>query len=415
VNTDGHDFLHSPEGSYHLIGTELRIMDLSEIETIDGISGNEDAIVTGNVIQRFDAQKNLVYEWKSLDYFAISDVYAYYFTDPSKLDHSHCNSIEIDNDGNYILSFRNLHEITKIDSSSGEIIWRWGGKQNQFTFLGDTMIFSAQHDARRIANGNLTLFDNGSYNSTPVARAIEYELDEINKTATAIWQFHEPNGYSSEFIGNTNRLPNGNTLIDWGGNFPLEETISFTEVDAIGNIVITFDFASNNYVSYRAVKHELPFIIDRPDIVCDGENYTLTAPIGYDSYEWNTGAASQSITVVDTGTYQVWTNQGIGFVSSELYYISDLDSMCHTSNIYELDNPQIRIHPNPASNQLFIEYPDGNKNRVQIFSSYGQMIKEAELNFGSRNTVLSINISKLPTGFYFLKIGGASKKFIKQP
>ncbi len=63
--------------------------------------------------------------------------------------------------GIILLSFRHLNEVTKIDSSSGEIIWRLGGKQNQFTFLGDTMPFSAQHDARRIANGNLTLFDNG--------------------------------------------------------------------------------------------------------------------------------------------------------------------------------------------------------------------------------------------------------------
>ncbi len=274
VANDGHDFLHLPDGSYHLLGTEVRILDLSGIVTDEGIPGSENATVAGSVVQRFDAQKNLQFEWRSLDHFDISDVYAYYFTNPDYLDFSHCNSIEIDNDGNYLLSFRHLNEVTKINSQSGEIIWRLGGKQNQFTFLGDTMKFSAQHDARRITNGNLTIFDNGAYNSNPVARAIEYQLDEENKTATAVWQFHEPNGYSSDFIGNTNRLPNGNTLIDWGGAFPLEETISFTEVDAVGNIVMELDFVSENYTSYRAVKHELPFTLDRPEIICDGENLT---------------------------------------------------------------------------------------------------------------------------------------------
>lgn len=415
VYTDGHDFLHFPDGSYHLIGTELRIMDLSGIETINGIPGNEDALVTGNVIQRFDPQKNLKFEWKSLDNFAISDVYTVYFTDPSQLDFSHCNSIEVDNDGNYLLSFRNLHEVTKIDSSSGEIIWRLGGKQNQFTFLGDTMLFTSQHDARRINNGNLTLFDNGTYSSTPIARAIEYELDEINKTAMAVWQFQEPFGYSSEYIGNTQRLSNGNTLIDWGGNFPLEETISFSEVDAFGNTVMELDFVSHNFISYRAVKQELPFVIDRPDIVCDGENKTLSAPDGYATYNWNTGEISQSITIVDTGTYQVWVNQGIGFLSSELYYISDIDSMCLTTHIKNTKDPNLHIFPNPASDLLFINYPSEGKRNVQIYSFNGQLIKEAELNFIQKNTTCNIDIRQFPSGFYFLKINGMSKKFIKHP
>ncbi len=75
-------------------------------------------------------------------------------------------------------------------------------------------------------------------------------------------------------------LPIGNTLIDWGGTFPLEETISFTEVDAAGNIVMELDFVSENYTSYRAVKHELPFTLNRPEIACDGENLTLST--GFD-------------------------------------------------------------------------------------------------------------------------------------
>ncbi len=102
VMNDGHDFLHLPDGSFHLLGTEVRIMDLSGIVTIDGIPGSENATVAGSVIQRFDADKNLKFDWRSLDNFSISDVYAYYFTNPDYLDFSHCNSIEIDGDGNYI-------------------------------------------------------------------------------------------------------------------------------------------------------------------------------------------------------------------------------------------------------------------------------------------------------------------------
>ena len=414
ILTDGHDFIHTPDGSYHLVGTEERTMDLSSLYTDNGIQGNVDAVVTGNVIQRFDVQKNLVFEWKSLDHFAVSDVYSFYFTDPSELDHSHYNSLEIDDDGNYILSFRHLHEITKVDALSGQIIWRLGGKNNQFTFLGDTMRYSAQHDARRIDNGNLTLFDNGTYNSSPVARAVEYQLDEVNMTATAVWQFHEPNGYNSQFIGNTNRLPNGNTLIDWGGAFPLTQTISFTEVDSESNVVMELDFVPNRYVSYRAVKHHLPFNIHRPQIICDGQNMTLSAPTGYEEYHWNTGALSKSIVITDTGAYQVWVNQGIGFLSSEKFVVSNLDSLCNATNIVEIVKPKLWIYPNPATSHLIVEYETNTDMEGSIINSSGQKVLDLVLISNFRNSSITIDISHLPSGNYLLQIGGSGKMFMKK-
>jgi hypothetical protein len=280
--------------------------------------------------------------------------------------------------------------------------------------LGDTIKFTAQHDARRIANGNITLFDNGTYSSLPTARAIEYQLDEENKTATAVWQFHEPNGFSSVFIGNTNRLPNGNTLIDWGGAFPLEVTTSFTEVDASGNIVMELDFISSNYVSYRSIKQDVPFSINRPEIDCDGINFTLSAPEGYDSYHWNTGAETQSITIVDTGTYQVWVNQGIGFISSEIFHISNLAAMCNTSQIKQITNPKVQLYPNPATEYITIEFTEPQKTPVQIYNNYGRLVKEITLEDSQNSQRFTIDISELSPGLYFLRSGSTCKKFIKQ-
>ncbi|MCP4440438.1 MAG: hypothetical protein GY810_15955 [Aureispira sp.] len=212
ASTDGHDLIHLPNGSFHLVGLKEKPMDLSSLTTKTGGTGVVNGIVIDQVIQRFDAQKNLLFEWEVLNHIPLGDTYSHFFKDSARLDHSHYNSIDIDTDGNYLLSFRHLHEITKVDSSTGQIIWRFWGKQNQFTFVGDNMPFSGQHYAKRLANGNLLLFDNGAYNSTPQARAIEYQLDETNMTATAVWQFKEPNGVSSKFAGNAHRLSNGNTL-----------------------------------------------------------------------------------------------------------------------------------------------------------------------------------------------------------
>ncbi|MCP4441982.1 MAG: hypothetical protein GY810_23990 [Aureispira sp.] len=134
-------------------------------------------------------------------------------------------------------------------------------------------------------------------------------------------------------------------IIDWAGNFPLGQSPSFTEVDAAGNIVmeLDFDFPSERFYSYRALKFSLPFELKRPEISCSQSNTTLSAPPGYTSYHWNTGATTQSITVQDTGSYQVWVNQGIGFISSEYLYISNLNNICTTTDISSIQdsNPNI--------------------------------------------------------------------------
>ena len=85
-----------------------------------------------------------------------------------------------------------LAEITKIDRYSGDIIWRMGGKNNQFTFVNESeefapLYFMWQHDVRRLSTGHITLFDVGEINVRPWSRVVEYELNESNKTATIVW------------------------------------------------------------------------------------------------------------------------------------------------------------------------------------------------------------------------------------
>ena len=46
---------------------------------------------------------------------------------PALGDIDHPNSLTLDQNGNYIVSFRNAGEITSIDSASGRVLWRLGG------------------------------------------------------------------------------------------------------------------------------------------------------------------------------------------------------------------------------------------------------------------------------------------------
>jgi hypothetical protein len=244
--TDGHELLLLPNGHWLLLGFDPQPVDMSTIVA----GGKTTATVLGAVIQELDAEKNVVFEWRSFDFIPITDATHEVLT-AAAIDYVHPNGLEVDTDGNILLSSRHLDEITKISRSTGEIIWRLGGKNNQFTFVNDTIGFSHQHSIRRIANGNVILFDNGNFHTVKNSRAIEYRLDEQNKTATLVWQYrHTPNLYSSA-MGSVQRLPNGNTLIGWG-SLP-----RVTEVDSAGTTRLEM-LLPTNLISYRAFRFPGP-------------------------------------------------------------------------------------------------------------------------------------------------------------
>ena len=108
-------------------------------------------------MQEQDANKNVVFEWHSKDYFNFTEVDTMRLLNPANVDWTHFNAVELDDDGNILVSVRHFNEITKVNRSTGAVMWRLGGKMNQFTFTNDSTQFIGQHDIRRIANGNITI------------------------------------------------------------------------------------------------------------------------------------------------------------------------------------------------------------------------------------------------------------------
>lgn len=210
--TDIHELLILSNGHSLLLGIDPQIIDMSMI--VPG--GKEDALVLGYVIQELDLDKNVVFQWKSLDYIDVIDASDAINLTAQVIDYIHCNSIFVDFDNNLLLSSRHLDEITKINRETGDIIWRMGGKRNQYTLMNEQYEFSHQHDIRRLANNNLMLFDNGSTRNPQFSRVVEYEVDEVNKIITKIWQYRNVPDYFTNAMGNARRLANGNTIISWG-------------------------------------------------------------------------------------------------------------------------------------------------------------------------------------------------------
>jgi hypothetical protein len=240
-STDEHDLKILQNGHALLIGYAYKEVDMSSI--VQGGSRNARVIV--NVLQEIDGMKNVVFEWKADEHYRYTDVGPEVNLLDESFEFTHINSIDVDRDGGLIISSRHLDEVTKIDRKTGAIIWRFGGKNNQFRFTNDTIGFSGQHSACILPNGNLLLFDNGVYHDTRFSRVLEYALDEVNKTADLVWSYRNTPDISSTFWGNAQRLENGNTFIGWG-----YAGIAATEVDPSGNTVFEMTFPKDVY-SYR--------------------------------------------------------------------------------------------------------------------------------------------------------------------
>ncbi len=274
---DVHDLLFLPNGHYMFLIYYGQTVDMSQV--VPG--GNPNATVVGSIIQEIDTDGNVVFQWNSFDHIPITDTNQ--DMTAATVDYMHSNAIEQDNDGNILLSNRHLDEVTKINHQTGDIIWRLGGKENQFAIsaasgINDVPEFYMQHDIRRLPNGDITLFDNHNNHSPMNSRALEYSLDEVNKTATLVWEFRNTPDVFNGFMGNVQHLSNGNIMIGWGG----VSSPNITEIKPDGTKVLElgFDTPYVNYRSFRFQWHGYPTWAPALVIQPEGGSIKLT-------FSWN--------------------------------------------------------------------------------------------------------------------------------
>lgn len=246
---DNHELLMLEDGSYFLFAYDPQPVGMDTVVS----GGDPNATVVGCVIQKLDSDDNVVFQWRSWDHFEITDATDDIDLTAQNIDYAHINAMELDNDSNLMFCLRNMDEITKIDLKTGDIIWRLGlnAKNNMFTFINDTVGFSHQHDIRRIANGNITLFDNGNLHTPPFSQSLEYELDEVNMTATRVWNYVNDPSVFAFATGSSRRLDNGNTLVGWGTSV----NPAFTEVTPSKEETWELGFMGMGF-NYRCVKEE---------------------------------------------------------------------------------------------------------------------------------------------------------------
>jgi len=258
--TDPHEMLlafgDTGIAAVHLIGYDIRPVDLS------ALGGSSSAALAMHFIQRESAAGAVEFVWNASDHYSPADWPSPAVQALAARDLVHPSSLELDRDGNYILSLQAMDEIAKIDARTGSFIWRFGGRHNQFAIQDDPLGgFQGQHSVRVLEDGHLLLLDNRVRSTPADARAVEYELDTQSMVARLVWQYQPTPPVVSPIMGSVQRLSSGNTLVGFGFAGRVDE------VDPVGAVVAQETLvgaAAGSLQFYRAVRIPSVYAYERP-------------------------------------------------------------------------------------------------------------------------------------------------------
>ncbi|HEY5274408.1 MAG TPA: arylsulfotransferase family protein [Acidimicrobiales bacterium] len=241
---DLHEFQLEPNDVAYVTSYQAVKWDM----TSDG--GVADGTVWDGVVQEIDVRTGLVmYEWHSLDHVGVSnsDVEA----SPSAgsiLNYFHINSIQLLDNGDLLVSARNTSAVYEVSPrDGGSVQWELGGKASTFTMEPGSS-FWYQHDAREVAPGIITLFDDEAAPAHAAeSRALELRISSKDHTATVIRALQPPSQLLGVALGNTQELPDGDVFVSWG------TTPIATQYSASGQVVFdeTLPKGDDTYREYR--------------------------------------------------------------------------------------------------------------------------------------------------------------------
>ncbi len=139
---------------------------------------------------------SVIWQWDASKYqeFYLSSTAGNKFYDTTHpQDYIHMNSMVIDpKDSNLIVSFLNQNQVLKIDRHTGNILWRLGGCNSDFSLVVGQAFIKQHHATLVDAKGTLVLLDNGDKDIRPYSRVIEFRLNEKNRAIDSFKSFNIP-------------------------------------------------------------------------------------------------------------------------------------------------------------------------------------------------------------------------------
>ncbi|MCR6544317.1 aryl-sulfate sulfotransferase [Dehalobacterium formicoaceticum] len=219
-------------GGFHHDSVELENGNLLVASDNDFNDSVEDYIVevdrkTGEIVKSWDLQNVLPREEGKAGDWNIHDWF-------------HNNSVWYDKPTNSItLSGRHQDAVININYDTGKLNWiigdseGWGEEWQKYFFKnvtkGDFDWQYEQHSAIILPNGNVFIFDNGTYRSKTVenrvppeenfSRGVIYKIDTEKMEIEQVWQYGKERGaeFYSPYICNVDYYDEGNYMIHSGG------------------------------------------------------------------------------------------------------------------------------------------------------------------------------------------------------
>src|SRR5271170_144735 len=214
-----HDFLIDGEDAWITANKNIP-MNLSSY------GGAYNGALIDSAVQEYNLRTGkLIRNWDALDHIALSQSQATLPTNGFPWDAYHVNSIDLTGNGSFLVSMRDTWAAYLVNISSGDIEWTLGGRDSSFKF-GPGADFQWQHDVELGPGGStVSLFDDhccqltggGTYvSATGPSRGLVLNLDQQTRVATLAAQYSAGNDVEAEYMGDTQRLANGNVFVGWG-------------------------------------------------------------------------------------------------------------------------------------------------------------------------------------------------------
>lgn len=238
-----HAFTELPDGSIAFLAIDVRDFDV-------GADGDEEPVV-GDAIVVAPADGGEPYTFWSVwdDSFdhdpAWHDRWDSGFY-PQGGDWTHANSLHYYEASNtFLVSFRNLDMIAEIDADSGEVLREFGGATG-YQLTEGSRSFNYQHDVSWTpADTLLMITTDDKVNETT---AVEYAIDDDERTLEEIWSHGDGEGIHVLVQGTARELDNGNRLINFGSSGLVREVTP--EGDVVWEMSVRVGFAFGNTVPF---------------------------------------------------------------------------------------------------------------------------------------------------------------------
>ncbi|KAE8379758.1 ASST-domain-containing protein [Aspergillus bertholletiae] len=255
---------------FHITQDDTALITIYDIIPADltPVGGLEEGWVFDGTFQEIDIETGKsLFQWRASEHFNFTDMQRdREGNGDSKTypwDFFHINSVDKDSKGNYLISSRYASCLAYIDGRTGNIIWRLGGKKNDFTDLSDGAAtnFAWQHHARFHNNGTaIVLFDNASRGGGAPelpSRGLYLDIDQEKMTVKVRHEYWNPNSISSQSQGSIQLLSSDDgsprVLVGYG-HIP-----TWTEYASNGTVLCNTHFGAasgdGNIMSYRVLKY----------------------------------------------------------------------------------------------------------------------------------------------------------------